>query len=75
MKRVDADGKRIIHDRAYIYESRDPLLNPVVGRIRWDRQILHYIFTPSYVTMRKIIVQFDLQNGNLVAKEYKRAKK
>ena len=75
MKKVDAEGKPIIHGRFYAYDPRHSWIGIQVGQIVWHRGLLAYLFVSNNPTFKPIVVNFQCHQNDwttLVARDFVR---
>lgn len=60
MRRIDAEGRVIIHGRRYIYSTGHPYLPRMSGVISWDTDSLCHLFQPDDKDLLPIVVNFNL---------------
>lgn len=74
-KKVDAEGKPIIHGRIYAYDPHHSWLGLRIGRIIWHRTLLVYLFEDNNPTFKPLVVNFQQQQDDwttLVARDFVR---
>ena len=79
VKRIDVNGKRIVHGTDYLYSNSHPFVEPTKGTIFWDRDFLAHVFIPYVYPLPTIFVEFQIisQDDDVTvvqAKDYKRWK-
>lgn len=82
LKKVDSEGRVILHGRRYVYETPPILYHKIEGVVLWDRRNLMYVFMPDDLKSYSVtVIQFHysktVQGGRiaLVASELRRVKK